>query len=209
MKHYFVLLTLSLTGCSTLSGYDGSSSFSCKAPDGVSCSSLSGVYANATLNNLPGLQTNKDKSEKVSKEENSSEGMTAQPTAPGGHQPDITGKPLNSGDPIYSPSKILRVWIAPWEDEDGDLHDQSYVYMLANYGRWMIEHNQRRIMDQYQPTNLSTGTVAADSQATKQANPVTAGGYNQQYANPVLPDGSYNRQSPAPSKDTYDPEDSF
>ncbi|MDE2430828.1 MAG: TraV family lipoprotein, partial [Burkholderiales bacterium] len=41
-----------LSGCS-FSGLDAKSSFSCKAPDGVLCESMTGVYANASLNNLP------------------------------------------------------------------------------------------------------------------------------------------------------------
>lgn len=207
MKHYFVLLALSLTGCSTLSGYDGSSNFSCKAPVGVSCSSLSGVYANAIQNNLPGLQTDKD--EKTISEKSSSGDKTVQSVILERSQPVITGKPLNSGDPIYMPSKVLRVWIAPWEDEEGDLHDQSYIYMVADYGRWNVEHNQRRVMDQYQPTNLSTGAIAADPQTPNQTNPVTTGGYNQRYTNPVLPDGSYNRPSPTANEDAYDLEGAF
>ena len=47
-------LALALTGCSSLmTGLDGQGGFSCKAPDGISCASLSGVYANAVQNNLP------------------------------------------------------------------------------------------------------------------------------------------------------------
>lgn len=207
-QHYFLMLALSLTGCSTLSGYDGSSSFSCKAPDGVSCSSLSGVYANASQNNLPGLQATIT-NETNSKEKNSSGDKTNPSVLQAGSHFGITGKPLNSGDPIYKPSKVLRVWIAPWQDEDGDLHDQSYVYMVADYGHWVIEHNQHRIMDQYQPTNLTTGAVAEDKQTSNQTKPVTAGGYNQNYVNPVLPEGSYSRSSPASTENIDDLEDSF
>jgi conjugal transfer pilus assembly protein TraV len=48
----------------------------------------------------------------------------------------------------------LRLWIAPWEDSEGDLHDQSYVYVVADPGRWVIEHNRKRIVDRYRPTFL-------------------------------------------------------
>jgi hypothetical protein len=37
-----------------MSGLDGQGKFSCKAPDGIACASLAGVYANALQNNLPG-----------------------------------------------------------------------------------------------------------------------------------------------------------
>jgi hypothetical protein len=36
-----------------MSGLSGSSDYACKAPDGVTCDSVSGTYANAIHNNLP------------------------------------------------------------------------------------------------------------------------------------------------------------
>ena len=45
--------SLALPGCMNLSGLDGSTHYACKAPDGVTCDSVSGTYANAVQNNLP------------------------------------------------------------------------------------------------------------------------------------------------------------
>jgi conjugal transfer pilus assembly protein TraV len=132
-----VALFLGLGGCaSTLSGLNGSSQFSCEAPDGVTCSSLSGVYANAVANNLPALRK---------------EGGRAD-SGDGNTHGAIVGRAPASGDPVRTQSKVLRVWIAPWEDTDGDLHDQSYVYVVADPGRWLIEHSRKRIVDHYRPT---------------------------------------------------------
>jgi conjugal transfer pilus assembly protein TraV len=134
------ILTLTLGGCAgTLAGLDGESKFSCKAPDGVACSSLSGVYANAVANNLPGLRK---------------EGKGDKAPRPETKDASVTGQVASSGDPIRTQSKVLRIWIAPWEDTEGDLHDQSYIYVVANSGRWAIEHNQRHIVDRYRPTFL-------------------------------------------------------
>jgi conjugal transfer pilus assembly protein TraV len=33
----------------------------------------------------------------------------------------------------------MRLWIAPWEDADGDLHDASFVHVVVDTGRWLIE----------------------------------------------------------------------
>ena len=129
-----------LGGCAgTMSGLDGGSRFACKAPDGVTCSSLSGTYANAVANNLPALRR---------------EGKGDNPVA---NTPEVVGRAPSSGDPIRSQPKVLRIWIAPWEDSDGDLHDQSYIYVMADPGRWLIEHNQRRIVDRYRPTFVPVG----------------------------------------------------
>ena len=173
---------LGLSGCAgTMSGMTGSDSkFACKAPDGVTCSSLSGVYANAVANNLPALR-------KEGKGDAS--GNLATPPSPG----EVVGRAPSSGDPIRSQSKVLRVWMAPWEDTDGDLHDQSYVYVVANPGRWVLEHNQKQIIDRYRPTFLSVarpqkqvpasqkqavpsgGTVVPGNQADRSREPQTGG----------------------------------
>lgn len=51
------IVALGLNGCAgSLTGLEGESKFACKAPDGVTCSSLSGIYANAVANNLPALR---------------------------------------------------------------------------------------------------------------------------------------------------------
>jgi conjugal transfer pilus assembly protein TraV len=63
----------------------------------------------------------------------------------------VLTKAIYSGTPIRSAPLVLRVWFAPWEDTDGDLHDQSYVYLPVDSGRWLIEHNRRRIQDAYRP----------------------------------------------------------
>ena len=135
-----------LSGCAgTLSGVgEGGSKFACKAPDGVTCSSLSGVYANAVANNLPALR-----------KEGKGDETYGNPAPPSAGQ--IVGHAPSSGEPIRSQPKILRVWIAPWEDADGDLHDQSYIYVVTNPGRWLLEHNQKQIIDRYRPTFLSVG----------------------------------------------------
>jgi conjugal transfer pilus assembly protein TraV len=40
---------------------------------------------------------------------------------------------------LRSPPRVLRLWIAPWEDADGDLHDASFVHVVVDTGRWLIE----------------------------------------------------------------------
>jgi conjugal transfer pilus assembly protein TraV len=54
-------------------------------------------------------------------------------------------------DPLRSQARILRLWIKPWEDADGDLYDQGYVYVQVDNGQWLIDHVQRQIRDAYAP----------------------------------------------------------
>jgi hypothetical protein len=119
-------LLLALAGCAgTMSGLDGPGKFSCKAPDGISCASLSGVYANALQNHLPGQAGSTDAAR--------SERRRAIPRA----VPSF-------GEPIRSAQKVRRVWLAPWEDDDEVLHDQSYLYLVVDPGRWQVEHARGR-----------------------------------------------------------------
>ncbi len=151
-------LTATLTGCaSTLSGLDGGSRFACKAPDGVTCSSLSGVYANAVADNLPALR----KQEKVEQAHNQA------PIPIPKQEKGIVGSAPSSGDPIRAQAKVLRIWVAPWEDSEGDLHDQAYLYVMADPGRWVIEHYQKRIVDRYRPTFIQPGQTGQQSKSAQ------------------------------------------
>lgn len=154
-----------LGGCaSTMSGLDGEAKFSCKVPEGVTCSSLSGVYANAVADNLPSLRAGKQGNPDAQKDVQKS----------GAQQ--IVGRAPTSGDPIRTQPKVLRIWIAPWEDADGDLHDQSYVYVMANPGRWVIEHNRKQIIDRYRPTFVQAGIAQQQKPAPQSQQQQTPGG---------------------------------
>ncbi len=140
-----------LGGCTTLSGLGGESKYACKAPIGVTCDSVSGTYTNAIHNNLPSQrqQQSADTSMPTS---------TTQPTA--SRRPALapasaaaatdTGTPTVV-NPLRSPSRVLRLWTKPWEDADGDLCDQGYVYVQVDAGQWLIDHVQRQIRDAYAP----------------------------------------------------------
>jgi conjugal transfer pilus assembly protein TraV len=114
-----------LTGCaSTLSGLGGAQGYACKAPDGAMCTSISGVYANTAQPAKPPAKTSRSPAPALSG------ASAAAPAASAG----------SSSSPLRSPSRVLRLWIAPWEDADGDLHEESLVHVVVDTGRWLIEH---------------------------------------------------------------------
>lgn len=144
-------LLLPLAGCMNMSGLSGSSKYSCAAPEGVACDSVSGTYTNALHNNLPSQQASASRSEPR-------EG-TPEPSASSVRQP-IAGAPRSIADgsaesgpalALRSQARVLRLWTKPWEDVDGDLWDQGYVYVQVDAGRWQIDHVRQRIRDQYAP----------------------------------------------------------
>jgi conjugal transfer pilus assembly protein TraV len=128
-----------LSGCMSMSGLGGSSSYACKAPEGVTCDSVSGTYANAVHNNLP------------SQRSRSAPSSAAPTTPPSTLVPTPSTSASVAPMPLRSSARILRLWFKPWEDADRDLYDQGYVYVQIDSGQWLIEHAQRQIRDAYVP----------------------------------------------------------
>ncbi|WP_186126733.1 type IV conjugative transfer system lipoprotein TraV [Burkholderia gladioli] len=152
---------LSLTACS-FSGYDASSSFACKAPEGVLCNSMSGIYANAMAHNLPeqrvhtgsGATTNVTLGS-YAKDIDAGHSTSGAPrgtrAAASAASMGILPRALDSGAPVRTASREMRIWFAPWQDADADLHDQEYVYLIVDSGHWSIAHNQERIRAAFRP----------------------------------------------------------
>ncbi|MVF23687.1 conjugal transfer protein TraV [Methylocaldum sp. BRCS4] len=45
---------------------------------------------------------------------------------------------IDDPTPIRTPAKVMRVWVAPWEDADGDLNVSGFVFTELEPRRWMI-----------------------------------------------------------------------
>lgn len=144
----------SLAGCMSLSGLSGNSSYACKAPDGVTCQSVSGTYANAVANNLPAQRTRATPTATPASAPPSSAAST----------PTVRNASADAAQvlPLRSAPRILRLWFKPWEDADRDLYDQGYVYVQVDGGRWLVDHAQRAIREAYAPVRAPAGRAAAD-----------------------------------------------
>src|SRR3972149_7361956 len=127
-----LLVCIWLPGCSMI-GLDAQKSFSCKAPPGIGCSSLSGVYANAVADNLPDSST-RPATVYGKKDQGKS---------------TVVGEVPTTGTPVLSVPTVLRVWIAPWEDNRNVLHDQSFLYAVADPGHWQVAHSKQKIAERY------------------------------------------------------------
>jgi conjugal transfer pilus assembly protein TraV len=138
-----------LAGCSA-SGLDAKTSFACKAPDGVTCMSVSGVYETSRQNALPGQQPASSSAgsgaEPPASAPQSTRTSAGTEGAPGTRRP-----PLTSGTPLRSAPRVLRIWLAPYEDSEGDLRDQTHIYVTLDRGAWQIEHTRRAIQDRFAP----------------------------------------------------------
>lgn len=144
---------LALSGCGNLSGLGGDSKYACKAPEGVACDSVSGTYANALHNKLP--RQHQQQPVDASTTPSAPAPSTAPRHGSRAAAPAIatTGTliPSPEANPLRSQARVLRLWTKPWEDADGDLYDQGYVYVQVDSGQWLIDHVQRQIREAYTP----------------------------------------------------------
>lgn len=178
-----------LGGCGTLSGLDASSSFSCKAAPGVTCQSISGVHQNAAAGNLP-FQRQSENGEKAAQGDQPPKDDKT--PLYGGTKTEGKVSPRDmdaaySGLPVRQPPLVLRVWMAPYEDDSGDLHDQSYFYTVVHSGKWMIEANRNTISGQFRPIYpLNKPTQSKEptpSGSEKKLDPLVQSGSHQSLAN--------------------------
>ena len=163
-KILVLIVFIAIAGCA---GLDSSSKFACTAPEGVNCQSLSGVYANSINGTLPSQQVHKSESGDGSQSGSKDPQRDPRYVWAGGIESDpkmlrygsendamlsprMMATPT-SGMPIRKPPQVLRVWVAPWEDEVGDLHDQSYFYTMVSNGKWAIEASRKNISERFKP----------------------------------------------------------
>ena len=152
-----------LGGCaSTMSGLGGEGSYACKAPVGSQCTSVSGVYANSIHGQPPASALPKPANEPTSTAVAATV-ASASTAAPG------LGAPPSA---LRSQPRVLRLWIAPWEDADGDLHEASVVHVLVDSGRWLIERvtpaNRQRV-DAVRPPIPSAAPASGPASASEPA----------------------------------------
>lgn len=183
---------LGLGGCASMAGVGGSAEFGCKAPVGVKCDSVSGNYYNAVQQNLPSQQKSGGSASETTLASTLLDQIGGIPDRPTSSRHDAlpsravvppVASAREANAPLRSAPRVLRLWIKPWEDSDGDLHTQSYVYVPIDTGRWLIDHRASPARDAYAPPQamhaLKRTTPAPDV-------PVTATARRAAAATPVL-----------------------
>jgi len=173
MRRAILLLLPALSACANMAGLDGKSEFACRAPDGVVCTSVSGVYANTVAGTLPAQQTG-DASQRAEPESSTAADSKhpADPPRPYAATPPASAVPT-TGAPLLSPPRVLRLWFAPWVDEDGDLHDQAYLYVMWHRGEWQLGHTEAGIRSQFAPIAPIKAAPVAAPAGTLHADPAT------------------------------------
>lgn len=154
---------MSLAACGSMSGLDGGSRYACQAPTGVACDSVSGVYAN-TVARSPTATSPPASSRAVTSAAEPS-GASREAGILAGTMGVATaedGADRTESLPLRLPPRVLRLWIRPWEDSDGDLHDQAYSYVQIDSGRWRTDHVEQLLRQAAMPIRPPSGSGAAD-----------------------------------------------
>lgn len=128
-------LLLPLAACVNMSGLSGGSKYACAAPEGVACDSVSGTYANALHENLPSQRTSGTAAGDAAAPSRSAVPVAPAPARQPLAAPTAANALAGTGDApalaLRSQARVLRLWTKPWEDADGDLWDQGYVYQAV------------------------------------------------------------------------------
>lgn len=152
-------LLAALSGCaSNLSGLDGAPGYACKAPVGSQCTSVSGVYANSLDAEITAFAPPASANDATPAPDSSTAAATL----------DVALQPGSSPAALRSPPRVLRLWIGPWEDADGDLHEASVVHVLVDAGRWLIERvvpTNRTRFDAVRPPGTAQAPAADAAQS--------------------------------------------
>lgn len=173
-----VLILAATSGCDTFTGYDASSQFHCKAPAGVQCQSLSGVYANsqggrpaATQQTSPQQQTQasaRGYGSRGRETDASSYSQYPMLSSPAARNMGEQGQPPTFAGVVRSEPTTIRTWVMAYRDVDGDIVDQFYVYMALDSGNWLLQHEEQTIREIYapaKPTRLLGSGAKTDSDA--------------------------------------------
>jgi conjugal transfer pilus assembly protein TraV len=122
MKKIFCILPMSivLVGCSEMN-----SQFDCPMKPGIRCESISSINSRV------------DRGE-IGHTKSTSISVTKVPAMPlykdsniGRYQYSGRGEPLRYGETVQ------RVWVAPFEDKQGNYHQESDIYTVVKPGHWI------------------------------------------------------------------------
>jgi conjugal transfer pilus assembly protein TraV len=138
-----IAAALCVAGCASLSGVGGESHYACPAPQGVRCGSVTANH----LQSLPGDRPGRLAAGAASESE---QPHAAAEPAPGQTPPAATS---DATTPLRSPPRILKLWVAPWADREGVLHDAAFVFVPVDHGRWLLRHGRpvTRLQDRLVP----------------------------------------------------------
>ena len=147
-----VSAALLLSGCGSLTGFSNAKTdFACAdLSGGPSCRNISQVYEENNPTTPVVLAASEEDFVQPFFEPNQAkdaqEPKTEPSAASGAQVSDVSAVERTSdfvtivpARPWRKPDTVLRVWLAPFHDKLGDLHDQRYLYVRLENGGWTTD----------------------------------------------------------------------
>lgn len=118
-----------LSGCAVFEDEYGCKGF----PDGARCQSVQSIYS----------QTNDRDALLVIGGADDNAALQPAPQGQWTHDPSfpVTPDPTVTPDyslPVRSAAGVMRIWVAPWEDSEGDLNMSAYIFTELEKRKWLI-----------------------------------------------------------------------
>jgi conjugal transfer pilus assembly protein TraV len=138
---FLVALTLLQVGCGT------TSRFACGAPQGIPCLSVQEVYDrtefSSSLTGAPGAAQAPGFSDVHGHGAVSGHASAPVSTPVVIEEGSLMLAPTESSpapvsDALLTDARVIRVWVAPWEDRRGALHMSGYVFSEVQGRRWRV-----------------------------------------------------------------------
>lgn len=160
-----------LSGCSSMGM--GETNFSCA--DGSSSASCLSATEAYDLTEEPGPIT-QERVEKYMDQQASGSDTEEVEGQPGSWRETVESEPeVNTREaktampqpenplPVRTPSKVMRVWVAPWESDSGDLNVTGLVYTEVEQRRWTIGSKRSDQPDNIRPLERMRGAMQNDN----------------------------------------------
>ena len=138
-KVLFISLSLAsalVTGCASLG--IGESEFSCPGkPNGVKCQSAWNVYEDTHNGNIP--KSNIKNGEVDNEEEGGKKAQTLSKEKPDFIIDNYVSPRLpDKSIPVRTPAQVMRIWVAPYEDVEGDFIVSGHAYTEIEPRKWTL-----------------------------------------------------------------------
>nr|WP_276320090.1 TraV family lipoprotein [Parasulfuritortus cantonensis] len=75
--------------------------------------------------------------------------------------------------PLRTRPNTQRIWVAPWQDADGDLHEDAWIVVRLDDGNWMMEHVRERAHAGFSAT-LKAPPASSSAESREEEPPAAA-----------------------------------
>jgi len=145
-RKLILLIMLAIPGGCTVRG-----DYTCGVPEtGVRCQPMNATHQQLNNGSLRSLHTEPFPDKEVNGRDNTQQGVgrhrkddyiEPQPSMDSTievRQPSIES--IHSKQALLSQPRELRIWFDRFTDPDGDLHDESFVFIRIDNGHWVIDN---------------------------------------------------------------------